>query len=99
MKKSYFLLPLVIFAWSTVDLRAENLKTVEDFRPAAAKANAVLTLPDWEHTPEAVDTMTKNAIDTANRSAPSTQAKLLSRARSSRSMISLGPRGMPRVAQ
>src|SRR5436309_2000226 len=67
MKKSYVLLPLVIFAWSTVDLPAENLKTVEDFRAAAAKANAVLTLPDWEHTPEAVDAMTKNAIDTANK--------------------------------
>jgi thimet oligopeptidase len=50
-----------------VDLRAENLKTVEDFRAAAAKANAVLTLPDWEHTPEAVDAMMKNAIDTANK--------------------------------
>src|SRR5438132_1610207 len=67
MKKSYLVLPLVIFAWSTVDLPAENLKTVEDFRAAAAKANAVLTLPDWEHTPEAVDAMTKNAIDTANK--------------------------------
>jgi thimet oligopeptidase len=50
-----------------VDLRAENLRTVEDFRAAAAKANAVLTLPDWEHTPEAVDAMMKNAIDTANK--------------------------------
>src|SRR5437588_3477867 len=67
MKKSYLVLPLVISAWATVDLRAENLKTVEDFRSAAAKANAVLTLPDWEHTPEAVDAMTKNAIDTANK--------------------------------
>src|SRR5438477_8694617 len=67
MKKSYLVLPLVIFAWAAVDLRAENLKTVDDFRAAAAKANAVLAIPDWEHTPEAVDAMTKNAIDSANK--------------------------------
>jgi thimet oligopeptidase len=50
-----------------VDLHAENLKTVDVFEAAAAKTNAVLALPDWEHTPEAVDAMMKNAIDTANR--------------------------------
>jgi thimet oligopeptidase len=50
-----------------VDLRAENLQTVNDFQSAAAKANAVLTLPDWEHTPETVDATMKNAIDTANK--------------------------------
>jgi Zn-dependent oligopeptidase len=50
-----------------VALHAENLKKVADFSAAAAKANAVLTLPDWEQTPEAVDTMMKNAIDTANK--------------------------------
>src|SRR5881275_3135803 len=43
-----------------VDLRAENLKTVDDFRAAATKANAVLTVPDWEQTSEAVDAMMKN---------------------------------------
>src|SRR5438132_13797975 len=79
MKKSYLVLPLVIFAWSTVDLPAENLKTVEDFRAAAAKANAILTLPDWEHTPEAVDTMTKNAIDTANKALDQIGAQDLSK--------------------
>jgi hypothetical protein len=30
------------------------MKTVDDFRAAAAKANAVLTIPDWEQTPEAL---------------------------------------------
>ena len=48
-------------------LHAQNPKTVDDFKAAAAKANAVLTLPDWEHTPEAVDAMIKTAIDTANK--------------------------------
>lgn len=57
-----FLLPLALI----VDLKAENLKTVDDFRAAAAKTNAVLTIPDWEQTPEAVDAMMKNAIATAN---------------------------------
>ena len=50
-----------------VDLRAENLKTVDDFKAAADKAHAVLTVPDWEQTPEAVDAMVKNAIATANK--------------------------------
>lgn len=43
-----------------------ELKTVDDFRPAAAKANAVLTIPDWEQTPQAIESSTKNAIATAN---------------------------------
>jgi thimet oligopeptidase len=46
--------------------RAEDLKTVDSFREAAAKANSVLTLPDWDQTPEAVEASMKNAIATAN---------------------------------
>ena len=41
-------------------------KTVDDFRAAAAKANAVLTIPEWEQTPEAVDASMKAAIAKAN---------------------------------
>src|SRR5437660_6039471 len=67
MKIFRFVLPLAFAPALLVDLRAENLKTVDDFRAAAAKANAVLTVPDWEQTPEAVDAMTKNAIATANK--------------------------------
>jgi len=67
MKKSYFLLPVFLLSPAIVDLRSENLKTVEDFRPAAAKANAVLTVPDWEQTPEAVDAAVKSAITAANK--------------------------------
>jgi thimet oligopeptidase len=64
--KTLFLsiLPLALV---TVDLRAAEMKTVEDFRDAAAKAKAVLTLPDWEQTPEAVDAMMKGSIDKANK--------------------------------
>ena len=60
-------------------LHAENLKKVEDFNPAAAKANAILTLPNWEQTPEAVDAMMKNAIDTANKALDQTGAQDLSK--------------------
>src|SRR5205807_201101 len=58
-----FVLPLALL----VDLRAADLKTVNDFSPAAAKANAVLTIPDWEQTPEAVDAAMKDAIANANK--------------------------------
>src|SRR5438128_4308307 len=67
MKTRSLLVPVALLASGIVDLRAENLKPVDDFRAAAAKANAVLTIPDWEQTPEAVDAMTKNAIATANK--------------------------------
>src|SRR6187455_465532 len=56
----------ILFASSFVS--AAELKTVDDFRAAAAKANAVLTIPDWEQTPDAVETAMKNAIAKANAS-------------------------------
>jgi oligopeptidase A len=42
------------------------MKTVDNFREAAAKTNAVLTIPDWEQTPDAVESMMKSAIAKAN---------------------------------
>ena len=48
------------------DSSAAEVKTVDDFRAAAAKANAVLTIPDWEQTPEAVEASMKQAIAKAN---------------------------------
>ena len=47
-------------------LLADETKSVEDFRAAAEKTNAVLTIPDWPQTPEAVDAMMKDAIAKAN---------------------------------
>src|SRR5438067_12956089 len=67
MKTASLLVPVALLASGIVDLRSENLKTLDDFRAAAAKTNAVLTIPDWEQTPEAVDAMVTNAIDTANK--------------------------------
>ena len=56
----------LIFVVSSLNLSAAELKTVDDFRAAAAKANAVLTLPDWEQKPEAVEASMTNAIAKAN---------------------------------
>jgi len=79
MKTASLLVPVALLASGIVDLRAENLKTVDDFRAAGAKANAVLTIPDWEQTPEAVDAMTKNAIATANKALDQIGAQELSK--------------------
>src|SRR5438876_8201631 len=65
MKCSVFL--SFVFAAASLSLSAAELKTVDDFRPAAAKANAVLTIPDWEQTPKAVEAMMNDAIAQANK--------------------------------
>src|SRR6266487_138936 len=57
--------PLILLASSLV-VSAAELKTVDDFRAAAAKANAVLTIPDWEKTLEAIEAAMKSAIAKAN---------------------------------
>src|SRR5215471_16875172 len=57
--------PLILLASSLV-VSAAELKTLDDFRGAAAKANAVLTIPDWEQTPKAVEATMKDAIAKAN---------------------------------
>src|SRR6266567_2017560 len=64
--KSSSLCISLILAASSSNFSAAELKTVDDFRAAAAKANAVLTIPDWEQTPEAVEATMKDAIVKAN---------------------------------
>src|SRR5207302_6419941 len=66
--KAVFLRVPLIFLASSLVVSATELKTVDDFRAAAAKANAILTIPDWEQTPEAVDAAMKDAIAKANKS-------------------------------
>src|SRR5882762_3680982 len=51
-KAAFVHVPLILLASSLV--------------AAAAKANAVLTIPDWEKTPDAIETAMKNAIAKAN---------------------------------
>jgi thimet oligopeptidase len=65
MKFSLLCLLSALIASNSCLFSAE-LKTVDDFRPAAEKANAVLTIPDWEQTPKAVEVMMNDAIAKAN---------------------------------
>jgi thimet oligopeptidase len=67
LMRPLFLFLSLAFVASNHSLPAAELKTVDDFRSAAAKANAVLTIPDWEQTPKAVEAMMNNAIATANK--------------------------------
>ncbi len=76
--KSSLLCVLFIGATSSSLLTAD-LKTVDDFRAAAAKANAVLTIPDWEQTPEAVEASMKDAIAKANTALDQIGAQNLSK--------------------
>src|SRR5438034_6835409 len=64
-KAAFVHVPLILLASSLV-VSAADMKTVDDFRAAAAKANAVLAIPDWEKTPEAIEAAMKNAIAKAN---------------------------------
>jgi oligopeptidase A len=66
-KAGFVHVSLILLASSLV-VSAAEMKTVDDFRAAAAKANAVLTIPDWEQKPEAVEAAMKNAIARANAS-------------------------------
>ncbi len=58
-------LSILLYA-AVADLSANEPKSVDDFRAAAAKANAVLTIPDWEQRPEAIEASMKDAIAKAN---------------------------------
>src|SRR5205085_741505 len=58
------LIASILFCVLALTLRAEDLRTSDAFRAAAAKANSILTLPDWEQTPEAVDASMTTAIAT-----------------------------------
>jgi thimet oligopeptidase len=48
------------------DVTGADPKSIDDFRAAAAKAKAVLTIPQWEQTPEAIEASMKDAIAEAN---------------------------------
>src|SRR5205809_5887991 len=66
-KAAIVYISLILLASSLI-VSAGEMKAVDDFRAAAAKANAVLTIPDWEQTPEAIEAAMKNAIAKANAS-------------------------------
>jgi thimet oligopeptidase len=60
--RSSFLLVLGL----ALGARAENLKSIDSYSDAVAKANARLTIPDWPQTPEAVETSAKEATKKGN---------------------------------
>ncbi len=62
MKHSFFVC-LFFVACLT---RAAELRAVDAFRDAATKANAILTVPEWEQTPAAVEAATKDVIAKSN---------------------------------
>src|SRR5215208_304048 len=66
--KAAFIHVFLVLLASSLVVSAAEMKTVDDFRAAAAKANGVLTIPDWEQTPDAVETAVRNAIAKANAS-------------------------------
>ena len=63
MKKTLLLSLICGLAFA---VQADELKSIDAFRDAAAKANAVLTIPDWEQSPDAIEASTRSAIATAN---------------------------------
>jgi thimet oligopeptidase len=69
MKSSFLFLSVVSVAFVAPIpcLPAADLKTIDDFRPAAAKANALLTIPEWKQTPKAVQAVMNDAIAKANK--------------------------------
>jgi thimet oligopeptidase len=60
------LLVSLLFCGLVANLHSDELKTADSFHAAAAKANSILTLPEWDQTPEAVEASMTKAIATAN---------------------------------
>jgi Zn-dependent oligopeptidase len=60
------LLSAAAVAALSVTVHAAELRSVDAFREAAEKANSILTIPEWEQTPDAVEASAKDAIAEAN---------------------------------
>ena len=58
--------PALFFFLLSLGAHAAELRTVDAFRDAAAKANAILTVPDWEQTPAAIEASAKDIIAKEN---------------------------------
>jgi thimet oligopeptidase len=57
---------LVLSLGLAIAAQADDLKSIDSYRDAAAKANVQLTVPDWPQTPEAIETLAKDTIKKAN---------------------------------
>ena len=87
------LLTSLLFCGLAMTVRAEDLKTVDAYREAAAKANSILSVPDWEQTPEAVEASTKNAIAAANAALDKIGAQDLSKVTFQSTIVALDDLG------
>ena len=87
MKSALFNLSIML-AFSNV-VSAADVKTVDDFRAAAAKANAVLTIPEWEQAPDAVEASVKTAIAKANAALDQIGSQDLSKATFKSTVVAL----------
>jgi thimet oligopeptidase len=87
--KPTFVFFVVVFLTSVLSISAADMRTVDDFRDAAAKANAVLTVPDWEQTPDAVESMMKSAIAKGNRALDAIGAQDLKKATLKSTIVAL----------
>jgi thimet oligopeptidase len=56
----------MLLAFLECEIAAAELKNIDAFQAAAAKANRVLTIPDWEQTPNAVTASIMEAIANGN---------------------------------
>jgi len=57
---------LLLLLGLAIGARAEDLKSIDSYRDAGAKANSQLTIPDWQQTPEAVEASARETIKKAN---------------------------------
>ena len=87
------LLASLLLCSLAVIIRADELRSADAFRDAAAKANSLLTLPDWEQTPEAIDAAMKNAIATANAALDKIGAQNLSKVTFKNTIVALDDLG------
>jgi len=60
------LLIVLLLVFLECEISAAELKNIDAFQAAAAKANRVLTIPDWEQTPDALTASTMEAIAKGN---------------------------------
>src|ERR1043165_1874329 len=92
MKTSMWI-TLIALSLSNSVASAADLKTVDDFKAAAAKAKSILTIPDWEQTPEAIEADMKNAIAKANAALDQIAAQDLSKVTFKSTIIALDDLG------
>lgn len=84
---------LILLCSFTANLRSAELKTADSFRDAAAKANSILTLPEWDQTPEAVEASVKKAIAAANAALDQIGAQDLSKVSFKSTIVALDDLG------